>query len=313
MDIELFNKINIPFPSDMTKFEPILNKLMKCHKMKSELESSLPQKEKAICDLIKKLTDEGEEGVDYDSHKLGNVCETRCGSKMNLQNNLVNFSKYKIIRTRNLSDNNDDYLYLNDEGIKKCENCILSTNDIIISSFIDSYQICIVPNKWNGSTFNGGIFRLKNFKNISNKYIFYYAKTTLFQSQLKCGGSTVDMFNINNLNKIIIKVPKPQIMKKHKIQELFDEVDKMREDIETNKSDYEKLSNEFMLMIDPNYKKDELVNEQQNEPNNDSDNKSNDEPLDEVEEVKPTKKITVKKVIKKKNLLSSKAESTDDN
>ena len=78
----------------------------------------------------------------------------------------------------------------------------------------------------------------------------------------------------------------------------------MREDIEINKSDYEKLSNEFMLMIDPNYNKDEL----NIISTNDSDVKSNDEPLNEIEEVKPTKKITVKKVIKKKSPI----DSTDD-
>ena len=89
-------------------------------------------------------------------------------------------------------------------------------------------------------------------------------------------------------------------MKKYKINELFDEVDKMREDIETNKVNYESLSNEFMLMIDPNYKKDNSIIEPIDDSEDNPEVEPEVEPVEEVKEVK-TKKVTVKKVNKKKS------------
>lgn len=290
---DTLNDIQIPFPNDITKFEPILNKLMKCHKMKSELESSLPQKEKAICDLIKKLTDEGKEGVDYDSHKLGDVCEFQSGKfNTNKKTDTGEYPFYNASMNNPIGTHNE-YCFDGDKYILLIKSGNVKANGIG-SVMLVSGKIAGVSDLIKITTHNYDI-----------QYVFYYLKN-IKQLIKESMNTTVGLghLSLNEIKLTIIEVIRPQIMKKHKIQELFDEVDKMREDIETNKSDYEKLSNEFMLMIDPNYKKDESNVVLNNVP----DVKSNDEPFDEIEEIKPTKKITVKKVIKKK----SKIDSNDD-
>jgi restriction endonuclease S subunit len=272
----------IPFPSDMTKFEPILDKLMLCHKTKSELESSIPQKEKVICDLIKKLTDEGEEGVDYDSHKFDD-CIEYIPKKINIKKNEASFiGKYKFYTNGEYKD-----LYVN--------TCMFEKKYIIMG-FVGNISIYIDKDF---SVMDREVYVI-NSKKSTNDYMYYYIKSNLKNLKNKTHKSTISRITKDIMKNMQIKVIKPQIMKKHKIQELFDEVDKMREDIETNKLDYEKLSNEFMLMIDPNYKKDESNNEL-------ADEQPTDEPLDEVKEVKKIKKVVVKK-----NNINKLDESIDD-
>jgi hypothetical protein len=192
-------------------------------------------------------------------------------------------------------DTINDYIIIN----KKFEKYQVVKGDLIIGTKGTCGNIRIV-NVVNGYH-KHGILKLANIK-INKSYIYYYIKQTFDYNYIKQNtiGSVLAHMNKENIINTQIKVLKPQIMKKYKIQELFDEVDKMREDIETNKLDYEKLSNEFMLMIDQNYKKDESKNELEDE-------QPTDEPLDEVKEVKKIKKVVVKK-----NNINKLDESIDD-
>lgn len=61
----------------MTKFEPVLDKLMKQHERIQKLSNDILQKEKDICALMQKLIDE--------EYKLGNVCKFKAG-KFNTKN-----------------------------------------------------------------------------------------------------------------------------------------------------------------------------------------------------------------------------------
>ena len=291
---EVLGEIRIPFPDDITKFEPILNKLMLCHKTKSELEFSLPNKEKFICDLIKKLSDEGKEGVDYDEYKLGDICEFKAapGGKSLQQYYTTENKKYGFITGKNLNGSSE-MTYINDIGYKLCKQYTVVKNDILIPEvYNNTSKSLLVNDKWDGYVFKGA-FRLRNLK-INKQYLLYYINSDNFKNQaIKMSRGTIFLhISIEILHKIFIKVLKPEIMKKHKLQELFDEVDKIREDIEINKNKYESLSNEFMLMIEPNYKKDESA-----------DNSSSDELINNNNKEGETTKIKVKKIVKKKMIL----------
>ena len=55
---------------------------------------------------------------------------------------------------------------------------------------------------------------------------------------------------MDKFKNMIVKVLKPAIMKKHKLEELFDEVDKLKEQLETNKHKYQELLNELFKDFD---------------------------------------------------------------
>jgi NTP pyrophosphatase (non-canonical NTP hydrolase) len=71
--MDRFKKFQIPIPKDISKLKPQLTKLSKLHNKISEITESIPQKEKDICDKIKELTEDGEEGVDWDEYELGKI------------------------------------------------------------------------------------------------------------------------------------------------------------------------------------------------------------------------------------------------
>jgi type I restriction-modification system DNA methylase subunit len=83
---ETLGNTQIPIPKDITTLKKELTILQKLHQQISSNTELIPQKEKAICDLIKKLTDEGNEGVDYESKKLGDVCEIKSGKPISKEN-----------------------------------------------------------------------------------------------------------------------------------------------------------------------------------------------------------------------------------
>ena len=148
---------------------------------------------------------------------LGDVCKFSCGSKINLHNNLVDKSDCAIIRTRNIGKSNEDYLYINSDGKTKCTTKLLKTNDIVLSSFTESFACQFVSSEWNNYTFNGGVFRLHNFcPRINKKYIYHYLCGDDFLSMVKkiSSGTTVSMFNLENLKQLKIPLPPLEIQQK---------------------------------------------------------------------------------------------------
>ena len=285
--------INIPIPKDLTKLKPQLDKVQKLHKQISDDTELIPQKEKEICELIKKMTSEGKKGVDYEERKLEDVCEFKSGAKTNLQNFLVNYSENKIIRTRNLQGSND-FLYLNNQGINTCKNHILEKNDILISSFADSYMCEIIPEEFIGSTYNGGLFKLYKSK-INIKYLKYYLKSDTIMNQIKSnsGGSTVLLFNMETLKNLKLNYPSSSTMKKYNLEKLFNEVDQIKERLETTKKEHEK---EVNLLMKPFENKTQVKVQTKSEKIIDSD----DEDLDDYsdDESSEEEKIPLKKTTK---------------
>ena len=80
-----------------------------------------------------------------------------------------------------------------------------------------------------------------NFNNISYK-LLYYILTSMKNIFIKNATYTTRLGNINKeiFAKFNVIVPKPSIMNKYKLQELFDEVDNLKEALENNKKEYQK-------------------------------------------------------------------------
>ena len=69
------SNFQLPIPKDLSKLKKPLSSLQILHQQITNDTELIPQKEKFICNLIKKLSDEGKEGIDYDKYKLEDICE----------------------------------------------------------------------------------------------------------------------------------------------------------------------------------------------------------------------------------------------
>lgn len=233
---------------------------------------------------------------------ITDLCDIKCGAKMNLQDYLVDKSDYKIIRTRNINYN-DDFLFINKDGYNLCKNCLLKDGDIIMTSFVDNFDCQLVDNDYKNSTFNGGIFRLNNFK-INNKYIINYLKTDNFRKELEnmSIGSTVKMFNVANLSNIKIPIPSKQIQE-HVVKECeyYDNL------IETLKKENKRLQNN--KIIDMVLKSVSNDNQSEKEYINESHSESEEEPQPKKELTKEIKKVVEEEKPNKTAAKGSKSKS----
>ena len=267
--------IQIPYPDDKTMkmLEPTLNQLMKLHEEQQKLSNEIPQKENDICDLIKKLTDEGINGKDYDEYKLGDICVVKAGKYLKQYKNGI----YPIIGGGDISGYIDNYTNENDYVIHKdgVSNKIISY--VNGKFFINHHGWTVIMNT-----------KFGNFK----KYLYYWIKCETQRIMEKLIGSNQKGLNQNTFYDLQIKIIKPEIIKKHKLDKVFEQVDKMKTDLETNKKEHSELSIKFMKMIDPDYNENIQVNEPEN--NIDQSEQSEQNEIVEETEKKPKKKVQKK-------------------
>jgi type I restriction-modification system DNA methylase subunit len=221
---ETLQNLQIPVPKDISKLKKPLESLEKLHQSITEGTEAIPQKEKAICDLIKKLTDEGTKDVDYETFKLGELTKKISG-RCHLTSEGLEVGYYPL-----LSSALEVSYYLNSYDY---DNYSLIFNTINAEGNVNVHYY----KKFN-VTSNTCILQIED--TIKNpKYLYYDIKNKINHISSNCfDGSTRKKLNITKLQNMNINVLNPAIMKKHKLQELFDEVDKIKETLETNKKEY---------------------------------------------------------------------------
>ena len=308
-------KIPYPDTSTMKKLEPTLTKLMKLHEELQKLSNDIPQKERDICALIKKLTDEGTEGVDYEERKLGDICEFKAGkfSTKNMTNTGIypfyNASVNPIgFHNEFCFDNEKYYLLMVKSGNVKATG--------LGSVVLVKNKIAAVTDMTMINTIN---------INVANEYLYFMMM--LIKPRLrKCAETTVGLAHISmtKAKNLTIKILAPKTIKKQ-LQPLFDEVDKMKSDLEANKKEHSELSVKFMRMIDPDYKNSnsekqtDSLSESESDDDIETDEKSDDSDSSESETPKQKKIIkhkdssdTVVNNTKKKTHHISKSKSKKD-
>ena len=263
LDMNLFKSIKIPYPdtNTMKKLEPTLTKLMKLHEESQKLSNDIPQKEKDICALMKKLTDGGTEGVDYEEYKFGSIVEYQKKTKKYKMSDASETGKYKFY-----TSSQDKIMYINDEPMFSGEYLIMGRKGNA-SVHCDKMFSCE----------HDDVYVMKCTYNL--KYIYYHVLSNIQNYNAEMNGSTVKGTSKEILNKQIIKILVPKTIKKQ-LQPLFDEVDKMKSDLEANKKEHSELSIKFMRMIDPEYKNSsdsdiENSNNSDSEDNNDNSDTNN--------------------------------------
>ena len=226
LDMNQFKNFQIPIPNDITTLKPILTKLSKTHSKISDLTEQIPKKEKAICDLISELTFNGEEGKDWDEYKLGDekIFKIEYGTRITKTKNKG--TKYPVYGGGDIS------FYTDEEPNRTGETCVvgrfgLSENCVrIIRGKIflhdNALSISVDNNKYN------------------NKQLLYYLLTIQKYKCNECTNKTIKReLVMDKFKNIKIKILKDKVLTKHKLQDKFDEVDKMKEELEETKKTYQ--------------------------------------------------------------------------
>jgi hypothetical protein len=126
-----------------------------------------------------------------------------------------------------------------------------------------------------------------------NKNYLYYSLRYLFED-IDTKGSVIPQIQIDSVRKTIIKVPTPTTMKKYNLEKLFNDVDQIKERLETTKKEHEK---EVNLLMKPFENKTQVKVQTKSEKIIDSDD---DEDLDDYsdDESSEEEKVPLKKTIK---------------
>jgi type I restriction-modification system DNA methylase subunit len=279
-------KIIIPYPNNISIFKILLEKVQELYKKILDTNNSIPQKEKDICALIKKLTDEGKKGNDYDEYKLGDVCVVKAGKYLKNYKTGI----YPIVGGGSVSGHIDNYTNENDYVIHKDG----VSNKII--SYINGKFFC----NHHGWT----ITMTKKFINLK-LYLSYWILLETQNIMKKLIGTNQKGLNQESFYDFKIRILKSEIIKKNKLDKMFEEVDKMKNDSEINKKEHSELSVKFMKMIDPNYEK--IKN------NDNISDETSDNDLESESDGEKPKKVNKKKLSAKKSKVVSKSKDSSNN
>ena len=278
------NDFQIPIPNDIKKLKPILTKISNSHSKISDITVQIPQKEKEICELIKTLTEEGKEGVDWDEYKFDDLIEYQkktikykaSDGKIKGKYKFYTSSQYKI-------------LFIDNEPMFKEQMLIMGRN-VDFSIHYDKNFSCEHDHVY--------VIKVKNYL---TRYLYYYFKNNSKWFIDQMNGSIIKGTSKEILSKFIIKVIKDKILTQYKLQEKFDEVDKLKEELETTKKTYQEDIDKLMEPFKTNDKIDDESD----------DNLTNNEKQKDLESVKS--KQSIKSSKSSKSSKSTKSNSNKNN
>jgi restriction endonuclease S subunit len=218
----------LPFPTDINKIKKPLDKLYKLHQQITNDTELIPQKEQHIMDLIKKLTSEGKKGVDYDENNFDKLVEYQKKTIKYKATHGKKQGKYKFY-----TSSQETILFTNDEPLF-IDTMLIMGRKGDVSVHYDKQFSCE----------HDDVYVMK-VNDIDTRYLYCYVRLNKEWFKFQMNGSTINGTSKEILSKFIVKVLNPTIMKKHKLEELFDEVDKLKDQLEANKKTYQEQLNEL--------------------------------------------------------------------
>ena len=134
-------------------------------------------------------------------------------------------------------DNISDYVIIND----KYKKYIVKKGDLVIGTKGTCGNIRFV--NVNIGYHKHGLLKITNINTniISKQFLYYLIKIKFTNEFIKQNTNESVLSNMKkeNIIKTIISIIKPTIMKEHKLEELFNEVDVLKEKLESNKNEYD--------------------------------------------------------------------------
>lgn len=268
-----FLEIEIPIPENIETIKLYLDYLQPANQTLQTLQT---QKEASICGKIKLLTSMGNEGVDYDEYNIMKLINMKDG-KYN-SSDMIDNGKYHFY---NASVNNpvgtiNEYCFEGDKYILFVKSGGNSKNKIS-----DSHALglpILVKGKCSSNVHVSKITIINNI--ISYDYLFYYLLMSKPKIQENAKYSTglggVDMEYFRNLS---IRILKPDIISKYKLDEDFEFMDKLKNDIQNTLKIQEETTKQMMSLVLNHTSSDEKVelNEELSEKSGESSESDEDE------------------------------------
>ena len=214
----------------------------------------IPQKETEVCNLIKKLTEDGTKDVDYDEYKIGDICDLKDGydfykNEMDDKKFFVDGENLPLIKNNN--NQITDYIKIN----KKYDKYIAVKNDILISTAGTCGRVIKL-------NFDKGYHahHMIKFDNMTiDKNYFYYSVKPLFDAEFiknNTNGSVLGHLRMEVIKNTQIRILKPHIMTKYNIQSMFDHIDNLKTELDEAKLKYKSQTSQ--LFKDLNRQSDQL-------------------------------------------------------
>ena len=221
------------------------------------------------------MTSEGKKGVDYEEHKFEDLVEYQQKKIKYKAADAKNEGKYKFY-----TSSQDKIMFIDDEPMFK-ETMLIMGRKGSSSVHYDKLFSCE----------HDDVYVLKT--KIDNRYMYNYIRLNISWFDNQMNGSTIKGTSKEILSKFIVKVPSLSTMKKYNLEKLFNEVDQIKERLETTKKEHEK---EVNLLMKPFENKTQVKVQTKSEKIIDSD----DEDLDDYsdDESSEEEKIPLKKTTK---------------
>ena len=202
-------------------------------------------------------------------------------------------------------DNISDYVLIND----KYKKYIIQKNDLVIGTKGTCGNIRYVNIEI--GYHKHGLLKIINLK-INKQYLYYIIKNKFDINFIKQNSNESVLSNMkkDKIVNSIVKVLTEKQMKKLKLQELFDEVDELKENLENNKKEYDKLLKELFKDFQEN-SDEELNISTTTKPfklrklTNNTQDLTDDETQSESEDIKEEVVVTQKTKKDKVNSISS--------
>ena len=275
------SEILIPIPSDISTIKLYLDYLNPANESLQSLQSLQSQKERSICGLIKMLTSFGKNRVEWDEYELKDVC------LLNPNNKIIDFvKKNKYIEYLDIGNclNFTTQKLLNDNNLPSRAKKHVLINDIILSSVRPANKNIniITTNNFKENLIVSTGFIILRPQKINPNYLYFYILrndiTDYFIS--KSTGSGYPAINSSDIENMKIRILKPEILKKYKLEEEFEFMDKLKNDIPQTLKNQEDITKQMMKLV--------LSSEKEETEENEEEDQEIEETEEEIEEIEET-------------------------
>lgn len=243
---EFIKNLEIPIPEDTNTIKLYLDYLNPANETLQTLQTLQTQKEKAICGMIKMMTSFGKKGVEWDEYRLGDVINSKSGKHDKKVLDEKGKYPYYNASINNPYGKTNEYCFEGEEYL-----IFVNGGGNVNNKISDSHGLgmnFLVKGK---SSANVKLRQLTLKKNIMTYvYLHYYLKVLkpIIQedSHYTTGLGNIDVPKFNDLK---IRVLKPHIMTKYKLQEEFDFMDKLKSDIANTLKNQEDITKQMMKLV----------------------------------------------------------------
>jgi restriction endonuclease S subunit len=270
---ERLNEYEIPIPNDISTVKLYLDYLNPANESLQSLQSLQSQKERAICGLIKMLTSFGKDGVDWDEYRLGDIITLKAG-KFNTKN-MSNTGEYPFF---NASINNpigthNEYCFDGDKYILFIKSGNVNANSVGNVLLVKG-KIGAVPDT------------LKISTNYNYDYLYHYLKSN-YNLVKSFAETSVGLGHISTekFKNMKIRIIKPHIIAKYKLEEEFEFMDKLKNDISQTLKNQEDITKQMMKLVLSSEKTEKIKETEETEKAEELENTEENADLDELEKM----------------------------